>query len=184
MTALINDYLILMRLESDRIDYRMEPLNLSETVKQFIALFSSLLLRNNLSVNLNTPDGLPMVIGDKERINQVLINLLNNAIKFTPSGGNITITSSIKESKMHDGSLKNFIEVSIADTGPGIPPAYRDKIFDKFFQIDDPIVKAKGGTGLGLAIVKDIITYHGGNIWVEESKSGGADFRFTIPVKE
>ena len=184
MTALINDYLILMRLESDRIDYRMEPLNLSETVKQFIALFSSLLLRNNLSVNLNTPDGLPMVIGDKERINQVLINLLNNAIKFTPSGGNITITSSIQESKMHDGSLKNFIEVSIADTGPGIPPAYRDKIFDKFFQIDDPIVKAKGGTGLGLAIVKDIITYHGGNIWVEESKSGGADFRFTIPVKE
>jgi PAS domain S-box-containing protein len=184
MTALINDYLILMRLESDRIDYRMEALNLSEIVKQFIAMFSSLLLRNNLSINIDVPDDLPMVAGDKERINQVLINLLNNAVKFTPSGGSITITLNIAKFKMPDDSLKKFIEVSVADTGPGIPPDYRDKIFDKFFQIDDHIVKAKGGTGLGLAIVKDIIEYHGGRIWVEESKDGGADFRFTIPVRE
>ncbi|MBI3814621.1 MAG: response regulator [Nitrospinae bacterium] len=182
MTSLINDYLDLMRLQTGRMEYRIGSLNLSDTIEQFAAMFIGQAKKNNIAVNLNIQKDIPLVPGDRDRINQALMNLMSNAIKFTPSGGSITISARTITSQMTDG--KNFVEVSVADTGPGIPVDCRDKIFGKFFQMDDPVVRAKGGTGLGLAIVKEIVERHGGKVWAEASPSGGADIRFTIPVKE
>ncbi len=182
MTSLINDYLDLMRLQTGRMEYKIVPLNLLDTIEQFAAMFAGQTRKNNLTINMNIPKDIPIVLGDRDRINQALINLMSNAIKFTPSGGSITISAKNVTSQTADG--KNFVEVSVADTGPGIPADYRDKIFGKFFQIDNQVVRAKGGTGLGLAIVKEIVERHGGKVWAEASPSGGADIRFTIPVKE
>ena len=157
-------------------------MNLPETVKQFVAMFSYHAKKNNISIVLNIPERLPILMGDSDKMNWILNHLLTNAVKFTPSGGNITISA--KVISVSEAGNKIFVEVSVADTGRGIPSEWRDKIFDRFFQIDDPAIKAKGGTGLGLAIVKEIVEHHNGRVWAEASPSGGADIRFTLPVKE
>ena len=182
MTLLINDYLDLMRLTSGKMEYKRGPLNLPETVKQFVAMFSYHAKKNNISIVLNIPERLPILMGDSDKMNWLLNHLLTNAVKFTPSGGNITISAKVISAS--EAGNKRFVEVSVADTGRGIPSEWRDKIFDRFFQIDDPAIKAKGGTGLGLAIVKEIVEHHNGRVWAEASPSGGADIRFTLPVKE
>ena len=182
MALLINDYLDLMRLTSGKMEYKRGPLNLPETVKQFVAMFSYHAKKNNISIVLNIPERLPILMGDSDKMNWILNHLLTNAVKFTPSGGNITISA--KVISVSEAGNKIFVEVSVADTGRGIPSEWRDKIFDRFFQIDDPAIKAKGGTGLGLAIVKEIVEHHNGRVWAEASPSGGADIRFTLPVKE
>ena len=182
MALLINDYLDLMRLTSGKMEYKRGPLNLPETVKQFVAMFSYHAKKNNISIVLNIPERLPILMGDSDKMNWLLNHLLTNAVKFTPSGGNITISAKVISAS--EAGNKRFVEVSVADTGRGIPSEWRDKIFDRFFQIDDPAIKAKGGTGLGLAIVKEIVEHHNGRVWAEASPSGGADIRFTLPVKE
>ena len=182
MTLLINDYLDLMRLTSGKMEYKRGPLNLPETVKQFVAMFSYHAKKNNISIVLNIPERLPILMGDSDKMNWLLNHLLTNAVKFTPSGGNITISAKVISAS--EAGNKRFVEVSVADTGRGIPSEWRDKIFDRFFQTDDPAIKAKGGTGLGLAIVKEIVEHHNGRVWAEASPSGGADIRFTLPVKE
>lgn len=182
MALLINDYLDLMRLTSGKMEYKRGPLNLPETVKQFVAMFSYHAKKNNISIVLNIPERLPILMGDSDKMNWILNHLLTNAVKFTPSGGNITISA--KVIYVSEAGNKRFVEVSVADTGRGIPSEWRDKIFDRFFQIDDPAIKSKGGTGLGLAIVKEIVEHHNGRVWAEASPSGGADIRFTLPVKE
>ena len=182
MALLINDYLDLMRLTSGKMEYKRGPLNLPETVKQFVAMFSYHAKKNNISIVLNIPERLPILMGDSDKMNWLLNHLLTNAVKFTPSGGNITISAKVISAS--EAGNKRFVEVSVADTGRGIPSEWRDKIFDRFFQTDDPAIKAKGGTGLGLAIVKEIVEHHNGRVWAEASPSGGADIRFTLPVKE
>ncbi|MEK7846433.1 MAG: ATP-binding protein, partial [Nitrospinota bacterium] len=172
MALLINDYLDLMRLTSGKMEYKRGPLNLPETVKQFVAMFSYHAKKNNISIVLNIPERLPILMGDSDKMNWILNHLLTNAVKFTPSGGNITISA--KVISVSEAGNKIFVEVSVADTGRGIPSEWRDKIFDRFFQIDDPAIKAKGGTGLGLAIVKEIVEHHNGRVWAEASPSGGA----------
>ena len=116
---------------------------------------------------------LPIGLGDEQRLTQVLLNLVGNAIKFTDEG-EVVIGASAA-----NGSFK----VSVRDTGPGISAADQAKLFEEFQQADNSITKKKGGTGLGLAISKRIIELHGGRIWVESSPGHGSTFSFTLPIK-
>jgi signal transduction histidine kinase len=115
-----------------------------------------------------------LVWADRDKVNQVLMNLIGNAVKFTPAQGRITVSAS------RNG--KGSVQVSVSDTGPGIAPDEKDKIFDKFYQIAQlGDVKPKG-TGLGLAICKALVELHGGNIWVESQVNHGSTFYFTLPL--
>jgi signal transduction histidine kinase len=115
---------------------------------------------------------LPHGFGDEPRLTQVLLNLVGNAIKFTDVG-EVRITAAV---------ANGHFTIRVSDTGPGIPPQERERIFEKFHQIGNSITKAKGGTGLGLAIAKQIIE-HGGRIWVEFTLGRGATFRMELPVR-
>ncbi len=115
---------------------------------------------------------MPRVIGDSEKLRQILINLLNNAIKFTEKGGKLDVLA-----KQKDG----FVEVCVKDTGIGISKENLNKIFDKFFQVDATTTRKYSGSGVGLTISKNIIEKHGGNIWVESELGKGTTFFFTIP---
>ena len=117
------------------------------------------------------PPGLPAGHGDERKLTQVLLNLVGNAIKFTDSG-----EVSIKVARA-DGSFS----VAVHDTGPGIPLADQDKLFEEFQQADNSITKAKGGTGLGLAISRRIIEMHGGRLWLDSGPGNGSVFTFEIP---
>lgn len=122
---------------------------------------------------LDLPAQLPRVWADPRRVRQVLNNLLENAIKYSPSGGQITITCEVEG---------DFVVVSVADQGPGIPSEYIDRVFDRFFQVDSASTRKSGGIGLGLAIAKGIVEGHGGRIWVESTPGQGSVFRFTLPL--
>ena len=123
-------------------------------------------------VGTGDPD-LPTGLGDEQRLTQVLLNLVGNAIKFTDSG----------EVLVSAGLTNGSLAVSVADTGPGIPVGEQSRIFEQFHQVDNSNTKAKGGTGLGLAIAKQIVEMHGGRIWVESSPGHGAKFQLELPVR-
>jgi len=120
----------------------------------------------------NLPEDLPPVAGDEGWLLQVFDNLLGNAIKFSPNGGQITVT--VEDA----GPMER---VSIADQGIGIPKDQQERIFERFYQVDGSARRRFGGVGLGLAIVKRIVETHGGKVWVESEEGKGSTFYFTIP---
>ncbi len=122
---------------------------------------------------VDLPSHLPRVLADPRRVRQVLNNLLENAIKYSPNGGQITITCEVEV---------DHVVVSVADQGQGIPPEYLDRIFDRFFQVDSKSTRKTGGIGLGLSIAKGIVEAHGGRIWAESTPGQGSIFRFTLPL--
>jgi len=120
----------------------------------------------------NIGENIPAIQADQMRIEQVLTNLVHNAIKFTPPSG--TVTVSVRESG-------DEIQVSVADTGIGIPPSELDRVFDRFYQVDSSPTRHYRGTGLGLTISKHIVEYHHGRIWVESQEGKGSTFFFVLP---
>ena len=116
---------------------------------------------------------LPIGLGDEQRLTQVLLNLVGNAIKFTDAG-EVCVTAK---------AVNGRFAVSVADTGPGIPEQEQTRIFDQFHQVDGSLTKAKGGTGLGLAIAKQIVEMHGARIWVESTPGEGASFQMELPIR-
>jgi anti-sigma regulatory factor (Ser/Thr protein kinase) len=116
-------------------------------------------------------EDVPLVCADSERLEQVLGNLVGNALKFTPKNGRVTISARKKDM---------IVEVRVSDTGVGIAPEHQKNVFDRFYQIGDTLTKSKVGTGLGLAIVKELVQAHGGNIWVESEVGKGSHFIFTL----
>ena len=123
-------------------------------------------------MNIDIKLTLPPVDADRGRIEQVLVNLLHNAIKFTPPGGSITVSASSDDSG---------VRISVADTGVGIPADDLPRVFERFYKADK--ARSGGGTGLGLAIARHIVEAHGGRIWAESVEGRGATFIFTLPYK-
>jgi signal transduction histidine kinase len=173
LAGLINDFLDLSKIEEGKIELQAERVSLGglahevlETLKP-IAAEKSIELAAKLEVSA-------LVWADRDKVTQVLTNLIGNAIKFTPLHGNVSLSSTSKS----DG----WVRVSISDTGPGIAVNEREKIFDKFYQIAPNGESKPKGTGLGLAICKTLVELHGGKIWVESEQRGGSVFHFTLPA--
>ncbi len=173
LTALINDVLDLAKIESGKIEWHMRPVSIKDVVEQSVSATSSLFESKNLPVVLDIADDLPEVIGDHDRLVQVVINLLSNAAKFTPAG---SVTCRVRRA---DGHLL----VSVIDTGIGIDQADFDKVFEQFVQVGNTLTDKPKGTGLGLSICKQIVEHHGGKIWVESELGKGSNFSFTLPVE-
>jgi signal transduction histidine kinase len=126
-----------------------------------------------LALKTDVAKKLPVGQGDEQRLTQVLLNLVGNAIKFTDAG----------EVRVTAGAANGHFELSVSDTGPGIPAEECERIFEKFRQVDSSNTRAKGGTGLGLAIAREIVEMHGGRIWVESTLGQGSTFRVELPVR-
>jgi signal transduction histidine kinase len=133
----------------------------------------SLAQNKKLALKTEVAKSLPVGLGDEQRLTQVLLNLVGNAIKFTDTG----------EVRVTARAVNGNFAVSTADTGPGIPEQERTRIFEQFHQIDNSNTKAKGGTGLGLAIAKQIVEMHGGRIWVESTLGKGLTFQMELPTR-
>lgn len=172
LTDLINDVLDIAKMEAGKVDWKMEPLQLSEVVERAIAATSALFQQKNLELIQDIEPGLPKITGDRDRLIQVVINLISNSVKFTDSG---SVTCRVK--KNHSA-----IAVSIIDTGTGIASADLEKVFEKFKQVGDTLTDKPKGTGLGLPICKQIVEHHSGRIWVESEVGKGSNFSFTLPI--
>jgi signal transduction histidine kinase len=173
LTRLINEVLDLAKIESGRADWHMENIDLTEILKEAVAATSQLFREKSVAIVEMLPTFPIKVFADRDRIIQVLINLLSNAAKFCPpEEGKVIVRLYFKERE---------IRVEVADNGPGIHPDEQQKIFEKFKQITDLRNGKPKGTGLGLAICRRIIEYHNGAIWVESIPGAGSKFVFSLP---
>ena len=173
LTKLIDDVLDLAKIEAGKLTWNMETVSAADVIERAVAATSSLLGAKKLILLQNVEPGLPTVTGDRDRLIQVVINLISNAVKFTDSGS-ITCAA---------GHRSGDIVVSVTDSGIGIAPADQPKVFEKFKQVGDTLTDRPKGTGLGLPICKEIVEYHGGRIWVESEIGKGSTFSFALPVK-
>lgn len=173
LTQLVSELLELSRIESGQVSLHREPADVAGLVTTAAGRLHAQAERGGIDL-VATVDAPLLVFADAGRVEQVLVNLMHNAIKFTPPGGRIAIRSFTAE----DG----FVRVSVADTGIGIAAADLPRIFERFYKTDKS--RAGGGTGLGLAIAKHIVLAHGGDIWVESELGQGTTFTFTLPLAE
>jgi len=174
LSRFIDDLLDMAKIERGKMEVKKEPLEILPIVSEIAQLMKPQSDEKNIEMTMDIPDNLALVLIDGDRTRQIITNLLSNAIKFTPEKGKISVK--IQDEKEH-------IQVSINDTGIGIPPEQIGKIFDKFEQVKEIRERIKGpkGTGLGLAIVKSLVEAQGGRIWVESEVGKGSTFYFTLP---
>lgn len=175
MLNLVQSLLDVSRLEQSSVALDCESLSLLDPIDEAMKSVLGLALSAGISIITQIPDDLPPVWIDDEKIQRVLVNLLDNALRHTPYDGMIYIEATHRPEE-------RAVWVRIDDTGPGIPPEARSRIFDKFVQLDQAALRGHKGTGLGLTFCKLAIEAHGGRIWVEEGDNGGAAFCFTVPV--
>jgi len=173
LTELVNDVLDIAKMESGKIEWDLRPVTIGEVVERSVTATRALIEQKGLRLNVDLGFGLPSFLGDRDRLIQVLLNLISNAVKFTTTGG-ITIEAAI------DGEM---IRVGVVDTGPGISEKDQEIIFEKFKQAGDTLTEKPKGTGLGLPICRQIVDRHGGRIWVESAPGAGSAFWFTLPIR-
>jgi len=170
---LISDVLDLSKIESDKMKLSLTNIALTEVVESLARTMMPILAPRKQSLDIEIEEGLPLVHADKAKVSEVFLNLLGNSAKFTPDGGKLKIEA------VREG---DWCRVSMIDDGIGIKTEDQEKIFEPFYQLDNPQTQKKEGTGLGLRIAKQIIEKHGGQIWVESEYGKGSRFTFTLPL--
>jgi signal transduction histidine kinase len=174
LTHIVNDLLDISRIESGKVTMKQEPQDLNSVLGQVLDLLAVQSKEKGVELLSQVPEGAKEVLADANQLSRVFINLIGNALKFTPAGGKITCRSQRRGQE---------IQVEVVDTGCGIPPEARELIFEEFYRVENRINENVKGTGLGLALVKHIIEAHGGKIWVESTPEAGSTFSFTLPAK-
>ncbi len=172
LSQLVSDLLDLSQLESGIVKLDLQPCKIQEFRDTILALFEPVFEEADLTFEWDVPQYLPIVFADRRLIGQVLANLIENAIKYTPAGGRITISAETSDSE---------VLVHVRDTGIGIPAESLPRIFERFYRVDKGRSREMGGTGLGLAIAKHILLQHGGRIWVDSTLGQGSMFHFAMP---
>jgi signal transduction histidine kinase len=174
LLSLVNDILDLARAESGRMEIDLESLELADVVSKVRPTIDGLARSAGLRIGVSVPTDLPPVRGDRERVRQVIVNLVDNAVKYTPEGGRVDLSA-----KARNGS----VEVSVADTGVGIPPESGDLIFEPFYRVrGTKPQRGQPSSGLGLALAKRVIEAQGGTIAFDSTPDEGTTFTFTLPL--
>jgi signal transduction histidine kinase len=173
LVDLINDLLDISRIEAGRIDLRCSTLDLGALVTTAATALRPQIDAHHQLLDLAVPDTLPNVWGDADRVLQILTNLLSNASKYTPDGGQLRIRAEPHE---------DMIAVSVSDTGVGMSPEELSRLFTRFYRVNNELTSEITGTGLGLAITRSLVEMHGGTITVSSTPGAGSVFTFTLPV--
>jgi len=194
---LVEDLLILSRMELGEMTFRMGPVNIGQTIVNVLSLMHAQAAAKKITITQESEPKLSPVLADPDKITQVLMNLLDNAVKFTPEGGSVNVSARLVQSaecgmrnEKNNSELRtpnseldrNFIEISVEDTGPGIPPLLIPRLGERFYRVDPARSRELGGTGLGLAIVKHILQAHGSSLSIKNAQRHGAIVSFCLPV--
>lgn len=174
MTRLVRDLLQLAQLDAGRVRWQKRPLNMGALAAEVLESFQVQGDQHQLSLRLQAAPDLPPVAADRDRIEQVLTNLISNAIKFTPAGGCIQVSVA--------ANANHMVQTSVSDNGVGIPQEDQSRIFERFYRVDKARSRAMGGTGLGLSIARQIVEAHGGSIELHSAPQEGTTVSFVLPV--
>lgn len=183
LLQLINNVLDISKIEAGKMKLSPKEIDLKWLVESALPTFEPQMKLKGLTLTIDIPDGLSLIYGDEDRIREIFINLLSNAMKFTDKGG-ITISAKLSERAIKPGEPPMFMEICVEDTGIGIKEEDLGKIFDKFVQADLTTVRQYEGTGLGLSIARGLVSLHKGVIWVTSKVGEGSKFCFTLPLKK
>ena len=170
---LVEQLLDLSKLESGEVPLHTEAVPLPSLIAQVISEIGVARPDRSVTVGADLPDDLPPVTADRERVHQVLFNLVDNAMRFTPDGGAVTVSAD-----RHNGS----VEITVEDTGAGIAPEHLPRLFERFYRVDPSRSREDGGTGIGLAIARSVVEAHGGHIEARSELGHGSTFTFDLPV--
>jgi signal transduction histidine kinase len=176
----VNDLLDVSKLEAGKMTADYAEVDLAQLVRQTASYFESRAQERQLTYTVESPETLIAQI-DPDKVQRILMNLLSNAFKFTPIGGRVSCTVYIQSETVVDTPFP-YAFIRVADSGTGIPPELRERIFERFFQVEDSSTRRFGGTGLGLAIAKDFVELHGGEITVVDAPEGGAELTVKLPL--
>lgn len=172
LNDLISNFLDLQRLQAQLENYQLEAVSVAEMLKEAGHLFT--LASRAHTIRVECPRNISEIHGDPKRLQQVLKNLLSNAIKYSPGGGEVVLRAV---------QGKGVVTISVEDRGMGIPPQALERIFERFYRVDDSDRRIPGGIGLGLALVREVVKAHGGKVWVESRLGKGSTFFFTLPIR-
>jgi two-component system phosphate regulon sensor histidine kinase PhoR len=201
LSRLIDDLLTLSNLELGRTELQREELSVSELVDEAFDVVQEKAQRGTITLSRNLPPSLPMISGDRDRLHQVLINLIDNAVKYTPAQGQVTVSvkvlpqhtrqdgqgdlggtsSSTSQTIIETNAQPDWLEIAVSDTGCGIPETDIPRLTQRFYRVDKARSRELGGTGLGLAIVKHIVLAHGGSLRIESQLDHGTTVQVTLP---
>ncbi len=197
LSRLLDDLLELSNIELGKMKLKLQPTGLHEVMEGVLAIYRPQAEAKGLTLASQVPTGLPPVLADRDRLSQILINLVDNAVKFTPEGGRITVSARAQGLKVRDRGVgtipqplapslqppapDEFVEISVMDTGIGIPSWDLPRITERFYRVEKARSRELGGTGLGLAIVKHLVQAHGGALQIESELGKGTTVRFTLP---
>jgi len=173
LARLTEDLLMLSKMDADRLELEMRRIPVGPFVESCIETSMPRALEKDLKLLVNLADRVPDIAGDRRRLTEVLQNLLDNAIQYTPAGGQIMVSA---------GPRSGEVVFTVSDTGIGIPQADQPRIFERFYRVDVARSREVGGTGLGLSIAKHLVETHGGRIWVESEVGRGSQFHFSVPL--
>ena len=173
LARLTEDLLMLSKMDADRLDFETRRIPVGPFIESCMETAQPRARDKDLRLSVNQPTKIPDIAGDRRRLTEVLQNLLDNAIQYTPAGGQIMVSAEVSGSE---------VVFTVSDTGIGIPQAEQPRIFERFYRVDVARSREVGGTGLGLAISKHLVEGHGGRIWVESEIGQGAQFHFSVPI--
>jgi two-component system phosphate regulon sensor histidine kinase PhoR len=183
ITQLVDELHELAQIESGRVTLKLAPLLIRPVVERAMERMRPQADRKQLVIRAAFADAATVALMDEDRIGQVLLNLLHNAVKFTSAGGRIIVRTALLDQHAGEpGPSGPWLQVSVSDTGVGIPAQDLPRIFERFYKVDRSRTRHAGGTGLGLAIAKHLVEGHGGRLWVDSAEGQGSTFSFTLPV--
>jgi two-component system phosphate regulon sensor histidine kinase PhoR len=178
---LIDDLLALSDLESGKIQITRERLQPTELIARVLEIFGEQARKKDISLSKNIQPGLPAILGDSDRLQQLLINLIDNAVKYTPAGGEVEVSATLAAAANHHSPT---VEIAVSDTGSGIPEKDLPRLTERFYRVDKARSRELGGTGLGLAIVKHIVQAHQGGLKIESRVHKGTTVRVFLPAED
>ena len=173
LARLTEDLLMLSKMDADRLELEIRRLPVEQLVSSCIETSQPRSIERELRLSVNLAKNVPDIAGDRRRLTEVLQNLLDNAMQYTPAGGKIVVSAERKEGE---------VIITVADTGIGIPQADQPRIFERFYRVDVARSREVGGTGLGLSIAKHLMEAHHGRLWVESEVGNGSQFHFSVPI--
>jgi CheY-like chemotaxis protein/nitrogen-specific signal transduction histidine kinase len=182
LLELINDILDLSKIESGKLELHFEKISIANICDTSLVFVRQMARQKNIQLHKNIPDGLGTINADDRRLRQILINLLTNAVKFTPEGGSVTLE--VGQIPPEEQTKPSKIVFSVVDTGIGISPEDRNRLFQEFVQIDSRLNRKHNGTGLGLSLVRRLTELHGGTITVDSEVGKGSRFTVTLPYEQ